>query len=413
MKRSALLLLAAVALTAGAAELRTDAKDVTAQLQKLLKTEREVIVPARKTPYQISSALNMSSNQKLLLLPGAVLEAAPDKFHGRNDEFLKLTNVENVVISGYGAEIRMRKKDYQDKSRYSRSEWRHGIAIRDSKNVQILGITVRATGGDGLYVGTAHKDGYSSDIIVRDAVFDDNHRQGISIISVEKLLIDRCILSNTAGTDPEAGIDFEPNSPGERLTDCVVRDTLALNNRALGFHMWLKNIRSETPFPISIRFERCVSVGGACAAHVGFVPAGGRGKVEFVDCQFVNAEVNGIRLRDKDSKGAELVFRNCRISGTGVHKYTSRRGKQYDLNAPVSMFTIYKRSANPGGVVFDNLLIFDALDRPALVIADPIDFAADGFSKVSGTVWVNSPAAEPIKLHGTKFNGAEDLKLKR
>lgn len=400
-------------LTAGAAELKTPDIDVTAKLQNLLDTESEVVIPARKQPYQISKSLHMKSNQKLLLKPGAVLEAAPDKFHGRNDEFLKLTKVENVVISGYGAEIRMRKKDYQDIKRYSKSEWRHGIAIRDSKNVEISGITVRSTGGDGLYVGTAYKDGYSYNITVRDAVFDDNHRQGISIISVEKLLVDRCILSNTSGTDPEAGIDFEPNSPGERLIDCVVRDTLALNNRSLGFHMWLKNIRQETPHPVSIRFERCVSVGGACAAHVGFVPDGGRGKVEFVDCQFVNADVNGIRLRDKDSKGAGLVFRNCQISGTGVHKYTSRRGKQYNLNAPVAMFTIYKRSANPGGVVFDNLLIYDTVDRPSLVIADPIDFASKGFADVSGTVWVNSPAAEPVKLYGTEFNGAENLKLQR
>ena len=406
-------LLSCAILAAGAAELKTSDVDVTGQLQKLLDTESEVVVPARKQPYQVSATLSMKSNQKLLLLPGAVLEAAPDKFHGRNDEFLKLTNVENVVIRGYGAEIRMRKKDYQDLKRYSKSEWRHGIAIRNGKNVQILGITVRSTGGDGLYVGTAHKDGYSSNITVRDAVFDDNHRQGISVISVEKLLVDRCILSNTEGTDPQAGIDFEPNSPGERLTDCVIRDTLALNNKMLGFHMWLKNMRSETPLPVSIRFERCVSVGGACAAHVGFVPAGGRGKVEFIDCQFVNAEVNGIRLRDKDLAGVELLFRNCQVSGTGVHKYTSRRGKAYDLNAPVSMFTIYKRSANPGGVVFDNLLIFDVFDRPALVIADPIDFAPNGFSNVSGTVRINSPAKEAVKLYGTKFNGAENLKLER
>ncbi|MBQ9804619.1 MAG: right-handed parallel beta-helix repeat-containing protein [Lentisphaeria bacterium] len=402
-----------LALAVNAAVFESKSKDVTAELQKMLSSEKEVIIPARKAPYQISSTLRMSSNQTLILKPGAVLEAAPDKFHGRNDEFLSLENLENVKIIGYGSEIRMRKKDYQDKTRYSLSEHRHGIIIRDCKNVEVSGVTVRATGGDGLYVGTRKKvNGYCSDITVRDSVFDDNHRQGISIISVENLLVERCIFSNTSGTAPEAGIDFEPNNPTQRLVNCIVRDCLAYNNRELGYHMWLKNIMTETR-PVSIRFERCVAVGGFGSAHAGVGNAGARGTVEFVDCQFVNPLINGIRLRDKGADSFKLIFRNCQISGVGIHKYVSRRGKAYNLNAPVAMFTIYKRSSNPGGVEFDNLLVSDQYNRPAIVIADPINFAPNGFSNVTGTVRVNSPTTEPVKLYGTKFNGGDQLKLER
>lgn len=402
-----------LALAVNAAVFESKSKDVTAELQKMLSSEKEVIIPARKAPYQISSTLRMSSNQTLILKPGAVLEAAPDKFHGKNDEFLSLENLENVKIIGYGSEIRMRKKDYQDKTRYSRSEHRHGITIRDCKNVEVSGVVVRATGGDGLYVGTRKKvNGYCSDITVRDSVFDDNHRQGISIISVENLLVERCIFSNTSGTAPEAGIDFEPNNPTQRLVNCIVRDCLAYNNRDLGYHMWLKNIMTETR-PVSIRFERCVAVGGSGSAHAGVGNAGARGTVEFVDCQFVNPLINGIRLRDKGADSFKLIFRNCQISGVGIHKYVSRRGKAYNLNAPVAMFTIYKRSNNPGGVEFDNLLVSDQYNRPAIVIADPINFAPNGFSNVTGTVRVNSPTTEPVKLYGTKFNGGDQLKLER
>lgn len=408
------LMLVCSALAANAAVLKSDSADVTGELQKMLSREREVIVPARKAPYQISKTLKMSSNQKLILQPGAVLEAAPDKFHGKNDEFLRLENLENVTITGYGAEIRMRKKDYQNLNRYSKSEHRHGIILRDCKNVTISGVTVRATGGDGLYIGTRKRNvgGWCSNVTVRDCVFDDNHRQGISVISVEKLLVERCVLSNTSGTAPESGIDFEPNNPLQKLTDCVVRDTLAINNREIGFHMWLKNIQESTT-PVSIRFERCVSVGGFASVHAGVGNAGAKGDVEFVDCQFINPLVNGIRVRDKNADSFGLIFRNCQISGVGDHKYTSRRGKAYNLNAPVAMFTIYKRATNPGGVVFDNMLIFDAHNRPAFVIADPIDFAANGFSNVTGTVRINSPAAEAIKLYGTTLKGAGQLKLER
>lgn len=412
MKKICLLLFLS-ALGVNAAVFESQSIDVTAELQKMLSSEKEIIISARKTPYLISSTLRMSSDQTLTLSPGVVLEAAPDKFHKKNDELLTLENLKNVKIIGYGSEIRMRKKDYQDIKRYSRSEHRHGIAIRDCNNVEISGVTVRSTGGDGLYVGTLNKvKGYCSNITVRDSVFDDNHRQGISIISVENLLVERCVLSNTSGTAPEAGIDFEPNHPTQRLVNCVVRDCLAYNNRDLGYHMWLKNVTPET-LPVSIRFERCVAIGGSASAHVGVGAAGARGNVDFIDCQFVNPIINGIRLRDKGADSFQLLFRNCLITGVGIHKYVSRRGKTYNLNAPVAMFTIYKRSNNPGGVKFDNLLIIDQHNRPSFVIADPIDFAPNGFRNVTGTVQINSPTTEPIKLYGTKFNGEAQLKLVR
>ena len=390
------------------AELKSDAQDITKELQQLLRTEREVVIPARETPYQVAEPLSMSSNQTLVLQPGVVLETAPDTFHGRNDEFLSLENLENVRIHGYGAEIRMRKKDYQDLERYSRSEWRHGIAMRDCKNVAVEGLTVRASGGDGLYIGTRKPDGFCSKVQIKECVFDDNHRQGISVISVEDLLVEHCILSNTCGTDPESGIDFEPNNPLQRLSNCIVRDTLATNNRQLGFHAWLKNITEQTT-PVSIRFERCTAVGGEASTHIGCVVAGGKGKIEFADCLFTAPAVNGIRLRDKDSKGVQLSFRNCFVSNVGVKKYTSRKGKGYDLNAPIAIFTIYQRSATPGGIHFENCVVLDQERRPVLVIADPIDFALEGFSGITGTLKASSPNQEPIQLYGTKLNGEADL----
>ena len=123
--------------------------------------------------------------------------------------------------------------------------------------------------------------------------------------------------------------------------------------------------------------------------------------------------MNGIRLRDKDSKGVELSFRNCFISNVGVKKYTSRKGKGYDLNAPIAIFTIYQRSATPGGIHFENCVVLDKENRPVIVIADPIDFAPEGFSGITGTLKVSSPAQAPIQLYGTKLNDASELLIIR
>ena len=66
--------------------------------------------------------------------------------------------------------------------------------------------------------------GVASGSQVRDCVFDRNYRQGFSVISVINLLVERCVFSNTNGTDPQAGVDLEPDFPSHRLTNVTFRD---------------------------------------------------------------------------------------------------------------------------------------------------------------------------------------------
>lgn len=80
------------------------------------------------------------------------------------------------------------------------------------------------------------------------------HRQGISVISAKKLLIEDCTFQKTDGTAPRAGIDFEPNGPDESLTDCVVRNCTFRENAGYGMLFALHNIGKD---PVSIRVEGC------------------------------------------------------------------------------------------------------------------------------------------------------------
>ena len=50
-------------------------------------------------------------------------------------------------------------------------------------------------------------------MVIRDVVCDRNYRLGIAVINVENLLVENCVLENSAGTDPQAGIDLEPDLP--------------------------------------------------------------------------------------------------------------------------------------------------------------------------------------------------------
>jgi hypothetical protein len=96
------------------------------------------------------------------------------------------------------------------------------------------------------------------DIVIRGVDFNGNHRQGISVISAENLLIDHCLLRNTAGTAPQAGIDFEPNDPSDVLINCVVKNCIASANAGTGYQICSQSLASRSK-PVSIVLEDCVS----------------------------------------------------------------------------------------------------------------------------------------------------------
>ena len=143
----------------------------------------------------------------------------------------------------------MHKKDYQNKKLYRRSEWRHLMGLKGCKNIQISNLSLYSSGGDGIYLGTTIKTPYCKDIILEDLMISDHHRQGISIISAENLIIRRCIIKNTFGTPPAAGIDFEPNHTpkGQRLINCLVEDCKIIGNEGAGVVLYTPYMETAPP----------------------------------------------------------------------------------------------------------------------------------------------------------------------
>ncbi|HAK94811.1 MAG TPA: hypothetical protein DCM87_07335, partial [Planctomycetes bacterium] len=161
----------------------------------------------------------------------------------------------------------MRRQDYTQPP-YDKAEWRHALSILSCADVRVTGLTLADSGGDGIYLGVAAKGVTNSNVRIEDVVCERNHRQGISVISAENLLIERCILRETAGTAPMAGIDFEPNHPTEKLAACVMRDCTVERNRGVGFDFYLNNLGAAS-FPVSIRLERCRSLGNREGVRIG------------------------------------------------------------------------------------------------------------------------------------------------
>ncbi|MEQ1917816.1 MAG: right-handed parallel beta-helix repeat-containing protein, partial [Elusimicrobiota bacterium] len=89
---------------------------------------------------------------------------------------------------------------------------------------------------------------------IKDVVVDNNYRQGISVISVDGLLIEDSLLRGTEGTPPAAGIDFEPNKPTERLTGITLKNCVIEKNQSYGIWVYTGNLSADS-MPVQITVE--------------------------------------------------------------------------------------------------------------------------------------------------------------
>ncbi len=204
------------------------------------------------------------SNLELVIPEGVTLLAKRGAFHGKSDNLLRFMCATNVAING-GGTVRMWLEDYTNRNLYAWSEWRHAISLLGCSNVRIENLTVENSGGDGLYLGRRTPDS-NVGVTVRDVRFIRNNRQGVSVITADGLLMERCTMADTCGTPPMAGIDFEPNGPADMLRGIVLRDCIVRGNRGAGFDFSIGNLRVSSP-DISITLENCRSEGNVKPVH--------------------------------------------------------------------------------------------------------------------------------------------------
>jgi hypothetical protein len=248
-----------------------DPVNATAALQAAIRSgAATVIVPNVGKPWIIDPVF-LESDQEIEFKRGVEIQARQGGFLDGNDSLFKLENKENIKLSGYGANLLMRKEDYR-KAPYERAEWRHCLSLLGGTNIQILGIKCTNSGGDGIFVGRALRGRpYSKNITIKDFVSESAYRQGISVISVDGLLIEGAILRGTEGTEPSAGIDFEPDYPDERLVGITMKNCLVEKNEGYGILVAVSHLAyGFGPIQIAIEGGRVAENGlGALAVRPG------------------------------------------------------------------------------------------------------------------------------------------------
>ena len=133
---------------------------------------------------------------------------------------------ENIQLHGKGAIV-------GDKHTHTgiKGEWGMGVNLAECKNVDIYDLTIRDCWGDCIYIGTE-----STDVRINNCTLDHGRRQGISITSAGRVLIENCVISNVGGTSPEYAIDVEPNK-NDVIETVIIRNVKSIDCKG-GFLTW-------------------------------------------------------------------------------------------------------------------------------------------------------------------------------
>jgi parallel beta-helix repeat protein len=157
----------------------------------------------------------------LKLASNAVLQAIPNA--SSNYAIISANNVSQVSVVG-GTLI-------GDRSSHTGTtgEWGMGLSIAHAQQVVVDGVTARECWGDGFIVTSA-----SSNVAVCNVTSSHNRRQGLTITSVDGMVVRNSNFSHSQGTSPETGINVEPNS-GETVNNVLITGCTLANNAGGGF----------------------------------------------------------------------------------------------------------------------------------------------------------------------------------
>ena len=201
--------------------------DDTAAIQGCLDNVEQVIIPDGTYMIDATTSVKPNSNNTLTLTENAILKAIT------NDEthyaVIKIDNVSNVEISG--GTVQGERSTHTGET----GEWGQCVSvINGSSNIKLSNITLKDGWGDGLYINDA-TNVYSSNLKILN-----NRRNGISVISVNGYISDGDFIKDTNGTNPQFGVDIEPNYATDAIIGVVFNNTHLVDNTNGGIKVDLK-----------------------------------------------------------------------------------------------------------------------------------------------------------------------------
>ncbi len=254
------------------------------------------------------SPINLPANANLKLDSGVTVSA--NSGFGSSDRMLNV-NANNVTITGAGngASVFQMPKA-RAASQGDGSQYRHCLGIQNASNVTVTGISCNQSGGDGIYINAA------TNVTVSNCIFDGNFRDGGSVIGqLNHVNLNNNVFSNTQGSAPQAGVDVEPNVPGDFLTDVNFTDNTMLNNAGDGLAISLWTLTSSSQ-AVSLTVTRNHSDHNGRYGYFANNndPSNAPGAITLNDCTTDQSGSDGANARFYAANGASLTFNNLTVT---------------------------------------------------------------------------------------------------
>ena len=175
------------------------------------------------------AALTVHSGQRL------IFDAATLQLTANGYDFyavLNIHNVNNITVEG-GLTIIGDRESHTATT----GESGHGIRIVNSKNVCISDVFIQYTWGDGVCVGgNGTMEEISENVTLERINTYKCSRNGLSIIEADGVIVRDCEFSYTDRTNPQYGIDVEPNLG--TATNIYIENVKMLNNGVGSFSLY-------------------------------------------------------------------------------------------------------------------------------------------------------------------------------
>ncbi|MBT9189036.1 PKD domain-containing protein [Zobellia russellii] len=328
-------------------------------------------------------------NMTIIFESGVVLKAKSGAFSDSNDQLFQLIRANNVTIKGYNATFLM------NKSEYTSGEHRHALGIIRSKDVTIKGLTLKNSGGDGIYIGGG--DVYSENITIEDIVSTGNRRQGMSIITAKNVWVRNSEFSNTSGAKPESGVDLEPDTSNQLLVNINFINCKFSNNDSFGFLISTGKLNASST-PISVNLKNCEFDNNNKAPSNGvyktelYIVQGlhnnpVKGEVNLENVTFKNSKYRIIKA-NKAADAFSVNFTDC-----SAYNVITSGG-----NRPAIELEALSRENSTGGFSFKNFYLEYNTNSPFMIINAPN--SGHIVKNITGSFTIKEPNDNPLTYLG-------------
>jgi parallel beta-helix repeat protein len=225
-----------------------DTASIQAAVDQVAGSGATVLVPDGVYMIDAEKSVILKSKMTFHMSTGATLRALPNS--ATNYHVIYISSASEVYVVGGTIE------GERGAHTGTTGEWGHGLVVSSSQNVAVDTVTSKECWGDGFYVGGAS----SANVTFCNVVAAHNRRQGMSVSNVNGLIVRDSRFENTIGTEPESGLDVEPNE-GETVTNTLIAGCTFTNNAGGGLQIGPANVNKLNTFVTKLVAEKNKFIG--------------------------------------------------------------------------------------------------------------------------------------------------------